>query len=249
MTEVLRGLPLFHKNLVHEKELYAVQDRYSYFKYNIRNAQLTIVDGNIGDHKLQTLHINSPVESRNETSSRCEMNELDRIAFRDKSHAMQATEWTNPDDLCNEIIRAFTTSQSKKLEKKIDSRSTVLFGLIRAADDSKKLWKSLNDIVSGSSKKDSLTIENVKISDAKQIGQELNHFFTSIGHQVDHSPPPEGYEPPRPHSESDIFYWKPTTPNEVREIIRALKPNKSPVNLSTRLNSKPSAKVVPFFKS
>ncbi|KAL3266990.1 hypothetical protein HHI36_011138 [Cryptolaemus montrouzieri] len=78
---------------------------------NIRDAQLTIVDGNIGDHRLQIIHINSPVESRNNPRSRCEINELDRIAFRDKL-AMQDTEWTNPDDLCNEIIRAFTISQS-----------------------------------------------------------------------------------------------------------------------------------------
>ncbi|KAL3286095.1 hypothetical protein HHI36_000609 [Cryptolaemus montrouzieri] len=77
---------------------------------NIRNAQLTIVNGNIGDHRLQILHINSPVESRNNTRRRCEINKLDRVAFRDKLEAMQATEWTNPDDMCNEIIKAFTTS-------------------------------------------------------------------------------------------------------------------------------------------
>ncbi|KAL3275076.1 hypothetical protein HHI36_019848 [Cryptolaemus montrouzieri] len=80
---------------------------------NVRDAQLAIIDDNIGDHRLQILHINSPVESRDNTRSRCEINELDRIAFRDKLHAMQATEWTNPDGLCNEITRAFTISQSK----------------------------------------------------------------------------------------------------------------------------------------
>ncbi|KAL3285960.1 hypothetical protein HHI36_000475 [Cryptolaemus montrouzieri] len=187
---------------------------------------------------------------------------------------MQATEWTNPDDLCNGIIRAFTTSQSKKflkdrfrnnsapwfnveiyellrernfhylreayrdaqlaLKKAIFERKKQYFHdkIRRAADDSKKLWKSLNELVSGSSKKESkqiksLTKDNVEISDAKQIAQELNHFFTSIGHQVDHSPPPWGYAPPRPHSERDMFCWRPTTPNEIREIIRAMKPGKT----------------------
>ncbi|KAL3270873.1 hypothetical protein HHI36_021388 [Cryptolaemus montrouzieri] len=88
------------------------------------------------------------------------------------------------------------------LKKAIVARKKQYFHdkIRRAADDFKKLWKSLNEI-SGSSKKESKqikspTIDNVEISDVKQIAQELNHFFTSIGHQVDHSPPPEVYVPP-----------------------------------------------------
>ncbi|KAL3271202.1 hypothetical protein HHI36_021698 [Cryptolaemus montrouzieri] len=177
---------------------------------NIRDAQLTIVD-----YRLQILHINSPVESRNNTRSRCEINELARIAFRDNFHAMQATEWIIHDDLCNEIIRAFTTSQSKKflknrfrnsspwfveiyellrerdfhykrhkqflasqhlmeayryaqlaLKKAIVARKKQYFHdkIRRAADDSKKLWKSLNEL---SSKKESKQIKSLRIDNVR----------------------------------------------------------------------------------
>ena len=98
---------------------------------------------------------------------------------------------------------------------------------------SRALWQGIHDIVySKKSKKNntpsSLLIDGKTITNPKDMAESFNNFFTSIGAKPQSKIPPtrRHYFDYLKHPNSEAFFISPTTPDEIKNIIKSLKSSK-----------------------
>ncbi|KAL3268450.1 hypothetical protein HHI36_007561 [Cryptolaemus montrouzieri] len=79
------------------------------------NSQLAIFHGYVADHRHQILYVDSPQRSKpGEPSDSCLVYDVDKPAFQEKLNDIENKNWCDPDEMCNDIIRAYTCSPRKK---------------------------------------------------------------------------------------------------------------------------------------
>jgi hypothetical protein len=101
------------------------------------------------------------------------------------------------------------------------------------ANNPKKTWQTLNELLGKKAKSDSVSQININgtvSNDSKKIANHFNEFFTNIGQEISNSVPPVTKRP-----EDYIDYGRPipqmqlgnTTPEHVKKIIKKLKSKSS----------------------
>ena len=109
---------------------------------------------------------------------------------------------------------------------------------------SRAIWQGIHDIVySRKSKKNntpsSLLIDGKTITNPKDIVENFNNFFTSIGTKLQNNIPParrqyfDYLKQPNPKT----FFISPTTPDEIKDIINSIKSSKcvGPNSIPTKI--------------
>ena len=145
--------------------------------------------------------------------------------------------------------RLYTTylrNPCQKSKKKYNGFKNKLTGLLRIAKNdyyisvfdrikgnSKKIWNQINDII-GKSKKNKLPTTmyngNIKVHTMKNIVEEFNTYFLSIGKDIASKIPNsnctfDSFLPKDPPQES--FFFKPTSVYEIVKFSSSLNPSKS----------------------
>lgn len=207
---------------------------------------------------------------------------LKSIKHRDKLHGNMINEK-------NHVIR-------ERLKVQYNSYRKALSKTIRAAkssyqrqrfeqckSDSGKIWQNINAILNKSRNKqdfpDTLTVEEVTITDLKDIANSFNNYYVNVGPDLSKTIKASAstrFKLPRVMS-ADSFFLFPCDSNEVRGIIKCMKPKSSSghdnitpklltqsypgilepltyiINLSMESgivpNSMKTAKVVPIYKN
>ena len=102
--------------------------------------------------------------------------------------------------------------------------------------NSKRIWSTFKDLLGKHRKRESLHRivmgDNVLNSDV-DISEAFNNFFSSVGYDLDQNLPlsTENHETFMPSRSSHTFFIKPTTPEEVSELILKLKRKRSDINV------------------
>ena len=107
--------------------------------------------------------------------------------------------------------------------------------LTRNKNNAKKIWEAINDLTNTKTKTsvpNKLQKENGDIvTDSDEIAEEFNNFFVNIGSSMAKSIPPvnRGFTQRTNHAglANSFFFFEPSTPYEVNEIIRALNDQKA----------------------
>lgn len=103
-------------------------------------------------------------------------------------------------------------------------------------DDPSKLWQISKQIISNNFSQNSnpkihLLVNDLQVSDSKQVGDHLNTFFTSVSSIIKSSITAQNCDSeffPTKNVDSPLTNFSPTTPDEIIEIIHSLKHNSSP---------------------
>ena len=110
--------------------------------------------------------------------------------------------------------------------------------------NSRAIWQGIHDIVySRKSKKNntpsSLLIDGKTITNPKDIAENFNNFFTSIGTKLQNNIPPtrRQYFDYLKHPNPKTFFISPTTPDEIKNIINSIKSSKcvGPNSIPTKI--------------
>ena len=110
--------------------------------------------------------------------------------------------------------------------------------------NSRAIWQGIHDIVySRKSKKNntpsSLLIDGKTITNPKDIAENFNNFFTSIGTKLQNNIPPtrRQYFDYLKHPNPKTFFISPTTPDEIKNIINSIKNSKcvGPNSIPTKI--------------
>ena len=110
--------------------------------------------------------------------------------------------------------------------------------------NSRALWQGIHDIVySKKSKKNntpsSLLIDGKTITNPKDIAESFNNFFTCIGAKLQSNIPStrRHYFDYLKHPNPETFFISPTTPDEIKNIIKSLKSSKcvGPNSIPTKI--------------
>jgi hypothetical protein len=120
------------------------------------------------------------------------------------------------------------TSLKRKAEKNYLSNK-----LEQAKNNLKETWRIIKDVINKKttdfSFPDSFKYENTIIKDPGEIGNKFNEFFVTIGPKLDAKidPPQVEFQTYLRRDISDSFYIKPTTPEEIMNIIHVCKNKQS----------------------
>jgi Reverse transcriptase (RNA-dependent DNA polymerase) len=98
--------------------------------------------------------------------------------------------------------------------------------------DSKKTWKTVNELLKGTSKKSetyTIEIDGTKINHETQIADSFNEYFSKIGlkiqNEMDTIPTTGNFKSSLTYSGIHLANFSPTTEEQVLKIIDELKPN------------------------
>ena len=142
----------------------------------------------------------------------------------------------------NNLYKSFLQRRSDEALMRFKTYKNRLLNVIRAAKkkhyqnliaintgNSKETWKILNEII-GSTKNKTNIIKNIKIgqnitTNSKDISNELNNFFTSIGANIEQELPPSSVDPTAyiQYDSLETCFLNPVTPESISVILRELK--------------------------
>ncbi|KAL3286649.1 hypothetical protein HHI36_001148 [Cryptolaemus montrouzieri] len=90
------------------------------------SSKLAIFHEYVCDHRHQMLIVDAPIKrDSGECQNHCVVYDVDKLTFQKKLVEMERRSWDNADDLCNEIIRSFTTSLRRKILKNTSRKNSV----------------------------------------------------------------------------------------------------------------------------
>jgi hypothetical protein len=151
------------------------------------------------------------------------------IRFRDKLHLKMKR--SPPDSEQRQSLKININTYNKILKNTIRTAKAIHYNQIftHSQNNSKETWKEINNILNRNRQKNTqieyITHNNTKIDTPQQIANELNTYFTQIGHQIASNIPTTAYnihEYLTPNTASP-FEFTNVQPTDIDLIIRQLK--------------------------
>ena len=153
------------------------------------------------------------------------------ITNRLKNLANKRNEWYRKSLKNPELTVKFKSIRSKfAKELRNAKRNYYRNRFYQNIGDSRRTFRALNDVLgnntSDSRTISSLVINNQEVTDASEIAEGMNEFFTNIGEKLAESIPHTDSVPNLDINEFSMYLY-PVTVDEVKQIVSNLKPKKS----------------------
>lgn len=156
----------------------------------------------------------------------------------------------------SELYKKFLNSQTKEMEVKYKRYRNIHTSCLRKAEEHyykelvdnqkhnvKTLWNIFGPVINPrkikkTNKINAIKVDNARYTSNKDIANQINNYFSTIGHKLNKSFENENnYKAYMKHPNQHNFYLYPVTPNEMRAEMMKLKSDKSPGpdNMSPRM--------------